>query len=245
MRLDRPVRVQASGKVGALVFYRHELIAAARDDEHCLATGLLRGGDPQLGGGDVGDERSRPVSGQRGGHERTVWWRRRPEREPLRRVPRARGGERCRRRRELSGTGRPRSRRRDRCGDLPEERFAARHGHAGRWRCVSALGGLGDCTLGQRSHACVAQPIRVHAVVARSGARTTIRIGEHHAVVHEREAAAEREPMNTARGRGPWASVRVRRLVATQVRPVGGLLRAVAFRVPRQDCGLEPRELGQ
>jgi hypothetical protein len=37
---------------------------------------------------------------------------------------------------------------------------------------------------------------------------------------------------------------RVRRLVATQVRPVGGLLRAVAFRVPRQDSGLESGELG-
>ena len=33
----------------------------------------------------------------------------------------------------------------------------------------------------------------MHAIVAEIGAHSTVRIGEHHAVVHEREAAAERE----------------------------------------------------
>src|SRR4029453_10061427 len=66
--------VQARGELSALVLYRHELIAAARDDEHGLAGGPLRVKDAQLGRGDVGDERSRPRGWQAGGDESTVWW---------------------------------------------------------------------------------------------------------------------------------------------------------------------------
>src|SRR4029450_7504582 len=58
--------------------------------------------------------------------DRPVWRRRGPERNPLCRVPRARVGERGRRRRELGGTARPRAPRRHGCRDLLQGGFAAR-----------------------------------------------------------------------------------------------------------------------
>jgi hypothetical protein len=160
------------------VLYRHELIAAA-DDEHGLGRWALRG---------------------RSAARETQRWRRRAATRlatsrarthrlvaplatanPFRRIPRARVGERRRRRREPGRIGSRRAPQ-TRCCDLLQERFAARH-------VTRAPAGVGSLhrrrpRVGQRSHSCsraiwCTPSLPRSARIPPSGSAST-------AVVHER-----------------------------------------------------------